>query len=36
MLRLWTDSDQMRYNEMKDYEEWKEKYGYEWEGVTTE
>ena len=33
--RLWTDSDQMRYNEMRDYEEWKEKYGYEWEGVTT-
>jgi len=34
-LRLWTDSDQMRYDEERDYEIWKEKYGYEWEGVTT-
>lgn len=30
-LKLWTDSDQMRYDSMKSYEEWKEKYGYEWE-----
>ena len=36
LLRLWTDSDQMRYDEERDYEIWREKYGYEWEVVTTE
>lgn len=35
-LRLWTDSDQREYDEMKSYEEWREKYGYEWEGVATD
>jgi hypothetical protein len=30
VLKLWTDSDQKRYDEEKDYEIWKEKYGYEW------
>jgi len=35
-LKLWTDSDQKRYDAEKDYEIWREKYGYEWEVVTAE
>ena len=30
LLRLWTEDDQ------KKYDEWKEKYGYEWNDVAAE
>lgn len=33
---MWTEDDQKRYDEEKDYEEWKEKYGYEWNDVAAE